>query len=148
MIPAGMFLLTSMTLAVGVINLSKKKAFVQELYSIEALARVDVICLDKTGTLTDGTMNFDKTISLGKYSEKQIHEILGSYLRAVGDDNHTSRALEKEVPLNEKYISSRRLPFSSERKYSAVTLKQKGTFYLGAPDYLYKGDDKNILKQI
>ena len=148
MIPAGMFLLTSMTLAVGVINLSRKKTFVQELYSIESLARVDVICFDKTGTLTDGTMTLESIIPLGKYSETSLRQILGSYLRVVGDDNQTSRALGKAITLNEKYISSRRLPFSSERKYSAVTLKQKGTFYLGAPEFLYKGNDYKILRKI
>ncbi len=148
MIPAGMFLLTSMTLTVGVINLSKKKAFVQELYSIESLARVDVICLDKTGTLTDGTMRVDETITFNKYTKKAVKEIMGSYLRAVGDDNQTAQALMNAMPLNDKYLSSRRLPFSSERKYSAVSLNEKGTFYLGASDFLYKEDDRKVLDTI
>lgn len=148
MIPAGMFLLTSMTLTVGVINLSSKRAFVQELYSIESLARVDVICLDKTGTLTDGTMNLEDVITFNKHTKKDVKETLGSYLRAVEDDNQTARALMASIPLNEKYLSSQRLPFSSDRKYSAVALKDKGTFYLGAPDFLYKENDEKVLKQI
>lgn len=85
MIPAGPFLLTSMTLAVSVIRLSKRKTMVQELYCIEMLARVDTICLDKTGTLTDGTMRVVETIDFNSGSRYTLKEIMGSVLKAQND---------------------------------------------------------------
>lgn len=138
MIPAGMFLFTSMTLAVGVLRLGKKKTMVQELYSIEMLARSNVLCFDKTGTLTDGTMSINEIEVEGKHNLDDIKVILGSMLNATQDNNQTAKAIMKMCPVNDKYIATNTLPFSSARKYSMVTLKGKGTYTLGAAEFIIK----------
>lgn len=142
MIPSGMYLLTSVALASSVVTLSKKNAMVQDLYSVEMLARVNVLCLDKTGTLTDGTMRVDEVLVID--DSYDIKKLMGSYLGAFKESNQTSLALSKRYPLSRDYAAVRSLPFSSARKYSAVELKDMGTFSLGAPEYLFKTKDKTI----
>ncbi len=146
MIPSGMYLLTSIALANSVVALSKKNAMVQDLYSIEMLARVDALCLDKTGTLTDGTMRVDEVVKIdGSYD---LDNLIGSYLNAFNDTNQTSIALSQRFPLKNTYRIIDTIPFSSARKYSVVEFKGLGTFVLGAPEYLYKGRDRTILEYI
>ncbi|MCL2255293.1 MAG: HAD-IC family P-type ATPase [Firmicutes bacterium] len=140
MLPAGMFLLTSIALSVSVIRLSKKKTTVQDLYCIEMLARVDTLCLDKTGTITDGSMNVKKVIDI-KGSDKIEHtaaEIVGSMLTATGDNNQTAMALANHFGYSRVLRASNFLPFSSSRKMTAVTFEGKGTFMFGAPEYVLK----------
>ncbi len=137
MIPAGMFLLTSMALAIGVIRLAKKHALVQDLYCIEMLARVDVLCLDKTGTLTDGTMRVKETIALTDENHS-LSEIVASMLAATGDNNQTAIALGQEFTSTNKYKPLAVIPFSSQRKLNAVTFEKHGTFALGAPEFVVK----------
>jgi hypothetical protein len=146
MIPAGMYLLTSIALANSVIALSKKKAMVQDLYSIEMLARVDTLCLDKTGTLTDGTMRVDEIVTINK--DYNYDDLIGSYLNAFNESNQTSIALSQRFPLRNTHVVIDKIPFSSARKFSVVEFKELGTFALGAPEYLYKGRDKTILEYI
>ncbi|MCH5179998.1 MAG: HAD-IC family P-type ATPase [Erysipelotrichales bacterium] len=134
MIPSGMFLFTSMTLAVGVLRLGKKNTMVQELYSIEMLARSNVVCFDKTGTLTDGTMKVVDIINLSK--EKDVKFVLGNLLNATKDNNQSARAIIKECPLNDKLNVITTIPFSSDRKYSAASFKNEGTYILGATDFI------------
>ncbi len=138
MIPAGMFLLTSMALAVSVVKLARKRTLVQDLYCIEMLARVDVLCLDKTGTLTDGTMNVTKIV---KTSEEEVipsETIIGSMLTATEDNNQTARALAKKFGYNKDLKATDILPFNSQRKFSAVTFGDMGTYFLGAPEFVLK----------
>lgn len=143
MIPAGMFLLTSVALAVGVIRLSKNKALVQQMYSIEMLARTDTLCLDKTGTLTDGTMVVNNII---KYSSENVDDIMGSYLRETNDKNLTALALRNKFKINNKFQSKLVVPFSSDRKYSSVTFRDGNSYFLGAPEFLLDQDkDKEVL---
>lgn len=147
MIPAGMVLLTSVALAVGVIRLSTKKVLVQQMFSIEMLARTDVMCLDKTGTLTDGTMVVENIESLvPEYTNDDIKALMGSYLRVNQDKNSTAMALRGHFPLNEKFVAIEDLPFSSSRKYSSVTFKDFGECRLGAPEILLQPfqDDAQI----
>lgn len=148
MIPAGMFLLTSVALAVGVIKLAKKRTLVQDLYGIEMLARGDVLCLDKTGTITDGSMTVKTVAPLAGKTEKQIEEIMGSMLSAFGGNNQTSRALFNYFETNTIYSPETVLEFNSERKTSAVTFKNKMTYIMGAPEMVNKKLDKNIQKSI
>lgn len=134
MIPAGLYLLTSLTLTVGVINLSQKKMNVQELYCIEMLARVDVLCFDKTGTLTDGALEV-KDIYLGtKVTREEIKRLLRSLFEATGDDNGTARALRKYAGDGNSYSFRAAIPFDSSRKWSAASFPGIGTFVMGAPD--------------
>lgn len=142
MLPTGMFLLTSTTLAVGVIQLARKRMLVQELYSIEMLARVDVLCFDKTGTLTDGSLVLNSIVPQNGNSKHDIEKILHTLLTATGDTNSTANALleaYKTTPILHFHSS---IPFSSERKYSAVMLEDGRSFVLGAREFVpHKGNE-------
>lgn len=146
MIPSGMYLLTSIALAGSVISLSRQNALVQDLYSVEMLARVNVLCLDKTGTLTDGTMRVDEILMVD--SSYELDKLVGSYLNAFSDSNQTSIALSQRFPLRKDYKVIDSIPFSSARKYSAVEFNKMGTFILGAPEYVFKGRDKTLTDYI
>ena len=134
MIPEGLILLTSSVMAVGVIKLYRVNVLVQELYAIEILARVDTICLDKTGTLTSGDMEYKDVIDNKKYSKFEIEEYLKRYTLASEDNNQTMSALKKHFTGN-KVKSKNMIPFSSSRKYSAIEFDEY-SLYLGAPDII------------
>ncbi len=138
MIPGGLFLLTSVALFLGVYNLSKSNTLVQELYCIEMLARVDTLCLDKTGTITDGTMRVCDCVEVNNTTDYTIREIVGSMMNAFKETNPTSEALIKYFDKNDVLTPTEVIPFSSKRKYSAVTFGAKGTFIIGAPDFVIK----------
>lgn len=142
MIPAGMYLLTTVALTIGVLRLSKRQTLIRELYSIEMLARVNVLCLDKTGTLTDGTMNVEEVVVLDK--DFEVPEVMGSYLSSFEENNQTSIALQQAFPFNSTYRVVDKIPFSSSRKYSAVSFEKIGTFILGAPEFIYKSDNEAL----
>ena len=137
MIPEGLVLLTSTVLAVSVIRLSKKKVLVQELYCIETLARVDTICLDKTGTLTEGTMQVEDVIPLN--NKYDYEKILSAFSRELTDDNPTMDAISRRFNKKVDFKCLEVEPFSSEKKYSSVTFKE-GKYILGAPDILDTSD--------
>jgi cation-transporting ATPase E len=138
MIPSGMFLLTSMALAVGVIRLARHNMLVQDLYSLEMLARIDVLCLDKTGTITDGRMKVNDCILLANPQNYTISEIMGSMLAELKDNNQTSTALLNHFGSSKVLSAVKTIPFSSKRKFSAVTFKDAGTFAFGAPEFVLK----------
>ena len=133
MIPAGMLLLSSVSMMKGVVNLSKKNVLAQDLSSVEALSRVDTICLDKTGTLTDGTMTVEKTIING---QGDIEAIISSYMGAFETSNQTSNAIIARHGKCIEFKASEVLEFSSARKYSAVRFENGDLYALGAPEYL------------
>ncbi len=135
MIPAGMFLLCSVSLTVSVIRLAQKKALVQDLYCVEMLARVNVLCLDKTGTITDGTMKVFNCVQLTS-SDNTVKRIMGSMLSALGDNNQTSQALINYFGYNKELTPTVTMPFSSSRKLSAVTFDGAGTYIMGAPEFV------------
>ena len=143
MIPSGMFLLTTMALAVGVINLARNNTNVQDAYALEMLARVDVLCLDKTGTITDGQMQVTEVITLGELKHISINDAIYAMETALQDSNQTSNALHDYFKTGPTLATSAIVPFSSQRKLSAVTFTDYGTFVLGAPNYVFdKLDDK------
>ena len=129
MIPEGLILLVSVSLAVAAMKLAKKKVLVQELYCVETLARVDVLCFDKTGTITTGNMN------VVEIDEKVASE-LSSYLAYFEDENATSRALKKYLTCEKKWDVDEIGAFSSKNKYSYIQLKEGGTFFFGAYEFL------------
>lgn len=138
MIPSGMLLLTSVALAVGIVRLAKSRTLVQDMYSLEMLARVNVLCLDKTGTITDGRMRINDTIILNTVGELSINEIMGSMLATLQDNNQTAIALYNHFGYSDKLTPVTKLPFSSKRKLSAVTFDEVGTFVMGAPEFVLK----------
>lgn len=129
MIPEGLILLVSVSLAVAAMKLAKKKVLVQELYCVETLARVDVLCFDKTGTITTGNMN------VVEIDEKVASE-LSSYLAYFEDENATSRALKNHLTCEKKWDVDEIGAFSSKNKYSYIQLKEGGTFFFGAYEFL------------
>ena len=142
MIPAGMFLLTSVALAVSVVRLSKKRTLVQELYCIEMLARVNVLCLDKTGTLTDGSMKVREMVKISnKYEDKNINKIIASIVGAFHEANHTAIALKSFFGKG-SITASKSIPFSSERKFMGCTFNKYGSFKIGAYEYVMTPNKK------
>ena len=141
MLPKGLVLLISISLATGVIKLSKKRILVQEMFCIETLAHVDTLCLDKTGTITEGKMTVSKVNILDEdILSVSIEEIMGAYLNVTDDNNATMTALREHFSSNHNYIEVSKVAFSSKRKWGAVTFEEFGTIVLGAPEILLKGD--------
>lgn len=138
MLPKGLYLLISISLAAGIITLSKKNVLVQDLYSLENLAHVDVLCLDKTGTLTEGKMKVEKAVVLNKKNDDLFSDFIGSFLKNTKDNNATFQALSSYFSENDKLSPVSEIPFSSDRKWSAMTFEGKGTFLIGAPERLCK----------
>lgn len=139
MIPQGLYLMTTIALALGVVRLAKRNTLVQDIYCIEMLARVDVLCLDKTGTITDGTMSVVRYVEYQKGLQYNVKEIIASMNSALHESNMTSKALENYFGFSERMKAISVLPFSSERKYSAVTF-ESGTYLLGAPEFVLKSN--------
>ncbi len=138
MIPSGLLLLTTVALTTGIIRLSKYNTLVQDIYSLEMLARVNVLCLDKTGTITDGRMKVSDCILLNSTGEHSIDDILGSMLASLSDNNQTSIALYERFGHSTALQPVFTLPFSSARKLSAVTFEDAGTYVMGAPEFVLK----------
>lgn len=148
MIPEGLVLLTSVALAVGSINLAKRKTLVQELYCIETLARVDTLCLDKTGTITQGIMQVEKIQPYKKHKE-HYEVILANMIHALGDDNATALAIKDYVKdVGIEFKATQLLPFSSSRKLSAVSFENIGTYIMGAYEFISEGHDPILEKEI
>lgn len=148
MIPAGMFLLTSTALAVGVIKLSRKRTLVQDMYSIEMLARTDVLCLDKTGTITDGTMKVKDLFVLSSKNQEEVETVLKNMMASFKTTNQTSQAIIDHFGKAEDFKSKKVLEFSSDKKYSAVEFDKKGVYALGAYEFVAEKQDKDVLKII
>lgn len=150
MLPKGLVLLISVSLANGVIRLSKKKILIQNIYSLETLAHVDVLCLDKTGTLTDGNMKVQNVSYIiasekkGGPEEGEAERLLRSYLAASDDDNATIQALRTELEPELIYSPNGKLPFSSKRKWGAVSFGTVGTVYVGAPERILGDCPKTV----
>ncbi len=135
MMPRGLVLLTTLSLMVGVLHLASKNTLVNELSSIETLARVDTLFMDKTGTLTTGKMKLVRTEDL---QVEDLATVLGSILRINQDENATITAIKAQYSLSDKYQGKIIEAFSSARKYSSVLLYGKGIYFLGAADVLFK----------
>ena len=129
MIPEGLILLVSVSLAVAAMKLAKKKVLVQELYCVETLARVDVLCFDKTGTITTGNMNVVEI-------NDEVSEKLSSYLAYFDDENATSRALKNHLTCKKQWDIEELGAFSSKNKYSFIKLQNGGTYFFGAYEFL------------
>jgi cation-transporting ATPase E len=136
MIPEGLYLLVSVALTVSVIRLAQKKTLVHDLDCIETLARVDVLCVDKTGTITESKMTVREVVPLlgDRLSLEEISDLMADYTAAMGADNETMAALKAYFTGTPTRRALKMLPFSSAVKYNGVTFSHDGTFLLGAPE--------------
>ncbi|MGI5369195.1 HAD-IC family P-type ATPase [Streptomyces iakyrus] len=145
MVPEGLVLLTSVAFAIGVIRLGRKQCLVQELPAIEGLARVDTVCLDKTGTLTEGGMDVTELRPLQGADETYVRKVLGALGASDPRPNASLKAIIDTYPAVEDWRCTEALPFSSARKYSGAAFSegdgQAGRWLLGAPDVLLAEDD-------
>ena len=174
MIPEGLVLLTSVALTLGALVLANKKTLVQELYCIETLARVDTLCLDKTGTITEGTMCVERVepyVSTGRTetaatepesaesteAEEQVQTdsafmeeidvIMGNMMYVLKDQNATIDALRKRFPAKQDMTPEHVIPFSSDRKYSGAVFEEKGTYLMGAAQFLFPEDNEELTEK-
>ena len=136
MLPKGLYLLISISLAAGIITLSKKNVLVQDLYSLENLAHVDVLCLDKTGTLTEGNMKVEKAVLFPETDSATFQEWMGNFLTHTQDNNATFQAMHTYFDGMDTLSVTEQIPFSSDRKWSAMTFSGAGTLVIGAPERL------------
>ncbi len=143
MIPEGLVLLTSTVLAVSVLRLSKYNVLVQELYCIETLARVDTICLDKTGTITEGKMDVSDIVPLNGTNMSEITDALGLMSYHMNGDNQTMNAISEKYARENDYKVLKIVPFSSKNKWSGISF-EKETYILGAPEII----EKNKIKEL
>jgi cation-transporting ATPase E len=145
MVPEGLVLLTSVAFAIGVIRLGRKQALVQELPAIEGLARVDTVCLDKTGTLTEGGMDITELRPLQGADESYVRKVLGALGESDPRPNASLQAIIEAYPDAEEWRCTESLPFSSARKYSGASFSEgdgeSSTWLLGAPDVLLPPGD-------
>lgn len=159
MIPEGLVLLSSTALALGVIRLSKKRVLVQDIYCIESLARVDTLCLDKTGTITEGKLNVTKVIPQTEFwGEKVEEEIMGkeishslnNFVNSLNDANETFCALKKRFynPSANPSVADQIMPFSSFRKWSGAFFKDKGLYVVGAAEFIFNEIPQNTKNKI
>lgn len=147
MIPEGLVLLTSVVLAVSVVRLARHKALIQELYSVETLARVDTLCLDKTGTITENTMQLEAIVPLCAITREQTEEAISALVSTLNDENPTNNALRiiRRNPPDWKCVNT--VSFSSERKWSGASFEGKGSFLMGAGDFIMKDQFEQIRPQ-
>ncbi|MFG2379560.1 HAD-IC family P-type ATPase [Streptomyces avermitilis] len=145
MVPEGLVLLTSVAFAIGVIRLGRRNVLVQELPAIEGLARVDTVCLDKTGTLTEGGMDVMELRPLGGGDETYVRKVLGALGESDPRPNASLQAIINAYPDSDDWRCTESLPFSSARKYSGASFSEgngeSSTWLLGAPDVLLPADD-------
>ncbi|MEU0247096.1 HAD-IC family P-type ATPase [Streptomyces sp. NPDC006235] len=145
MVPEGLVLLTSVAFAIGVIRLGRKQCLVQELPAIEGLARVDTVCLDKTGTLTEGGMDVTELRPLQGADETYVRRVLGALGESDPRPNASLKAIIDTYPATEDWRCTQALPFSSARKYSGAAFTEadgeSSTWLLGAPDVLLPDED-------
>lgn len=147
MIPEGLILLTSVALAVGVIRLARRQTLVQQLYCIETLARVDTLCLDKTGTITTGEMQVSDLIPMEASNEFTIGA-LRAFTAAMTDDNPTNRALRKRFSGGSDWRCLHVEPFSSARKWSGAQFEGHGSIVVGAPEFVLGADYERVRAQV
>ncbi len=145
MIPEGLVLMASMVLAVSVIRLATRKTLAQDLYCVETLARVDVLCLDKTGTITEGSMEVTDVISL---DGNNYDNALTALMNALHDHNPTYDAIKEKYNGTTDWETICAVPFSSAKKWSLASFKKEGTYIMGAAEFILKHQLSDELKNL
>lgn len=146
MIPEGLVLLISVALALGAVRLARRSTLVRELFCIETLARVDTLCLDKTGTITEGHLCVQGEESVKE--DVDLEQLMGRMVAALGDENETFQALRQHYKRNQSANTKLVLPFSSERKFSGVVFEGEGTYLMGAYQFIFPQADPAVLEKI
>lgn len=146
MIPEGLVLLTSVALALGAVRLARRSTLVRELFCIETLARVDTLCLDKTGTITEGHLCVQGEESVKE--DVDLEQLMGRMVGALGDENETFQVLRQHYKRNQSANTKFVLPFSSERKFSGVVFEGEGTYLMGAYQFIFPQADPAVLEKI
>lgn len=138
MIPEGLYLLTSVAIAVSSLKLTRKRVLVQDMNCIETLAHVDVLCVDKTGTITEPRMEVSDVFPLeaSGYSYEDIEKILAAFYSGQEPDNETAKAMTEQFALESSWAATRRIPFSSSTKWSAADFGENGQYIIGAPEFV------------
>lgn len=147
MIPEGLILLVSTVLAISVLRLSKYNVLVQDLYSLETLARVDTLCLDKTGTITEGKMEVVDVLPINGHVVNEVDNALEIISTNLNDKNPTFKAINEKYGNTSNVKAIKTIPFSSDRKYSGVTLKNE-SYVMGAPEFILGDKINDYSKQI
>ena len=147
MIPEGLVLLTSVSFIIGVGRLARKQALVQEMAAIESLARADIICTDKTGTITTGELRVEEILPFSDATIDTVKEIMARLNGAFDDANATQTAVDQYFGKKNDWAIRETIPFSSARKYKAVSFSDAGDFVVGAPEFLIP-EDKELLDRI
>ena len=138
MIPEGLVLLTSSVLAVGVLRLSRRKVLVQDIYCLETLARVDTLCLDKTGTITEGSFEIHDITAENGYTISEVNKAITALTSMLDDNNETFNAVKSKFPPSSAFSSADIvIPFSSEKKWSGVYTKDQGSLVMGAAEFIF-----------
>ena len=136
MIPEGLYLLTSVAMAASSLKLTKNKVLVKDLNCIEALARVDVLCVDKTGTITEPGMEVEQVVPLTEDSHDRMEDILAALYTGTEPENDTAKAMIEMFAGETSWVCEKRIPFTSETKWSAAIFRGQGAFVVGAPEFV------------
>ena len=136
MIPEGLYLLTSIAMAASALKLSRNKVLVQDMNCIESLARVDVLCVDKTGTITEPDMEVEDLVPLSHRGPEYLESALNAMYGSVEPDNATARAIHELFDGESDWTVEKRIPFSPETKWSGAVFAEQGAFVVGAPEFI------------
>ena len=136
MIPEGLYLLTSVAMAASSLKLTKSKVLVKDLNCIEALARVDILCVDKTGTITEPGMEVEQVVPLTEDSHDRMEDILAALYTGTEPENDTARAMAEMFAGETNWVCEKRIPFTSDKKWSAAVFRGQGAFVVGAPEFV------------
>ena len=139
MIPEGLYLLTSVALTVSSMRLAKKKVLLHDMKNIETLARVDVLCVDKTGTITENEMKVEKIKAIDVENRDAFEELLAKFVYAIDESNNTMKAIRNYCKQTSKVIASEIIPFTSKNKYSGAVF-ENDAYILGAPEFVLRED--------
>ncbi len=148
MIPEGLYLLTSVALAVSALKLSRQRVLVKDMNCIETLARVDVLCVDKTGTITEPAMEVENVIPLSDHDPRDLETILSAFYDGQEPDNDTAKAMTEMFSRGVGVKCARRIPFASDTKWSAAELKNYGTILIGAPEFIMGSRFREIREDV
>ncbi|MGN0998576.1 MAG: HAD-IC family P-type ATPase [Faecousia sp.] len=135
MIPEGLYLLTSVAMAVSALKLTKQKVLVQDMNCIESLARVDVLCVDKTGTITEANMQVENVIPLTDAAPEELETVLSAIYSDCEPENDTGRAMAEMFARGTDWVCIKRIPFTSQTKWSACVFRDRGSYLVGAPEF-------------